>query len=609
VGERIVRKIVDAIMDRDHRKALKLLEKKPDLSGEAGVEALVMAIAVGDLEMVRQLLSHGADAKASEDEEPLICKAAGGSPSAATTEIVKALLAAGADPNARQEGTLQPALTLAVRAAAASSPAAQGEMLDAWASLGGMMTDFASSLGSDASALGEATADLQSIANQGPGPDQLAERTVVVDTLVQGGAHLEGTDGAGATALDMAVIEKDDALAAHLVALGAKDRRNDVALARAVNDGDLVQVQSLLTAGANPNRQFFRLGRPLNAAAQKGNLEIVRLLIAAGAEVDTPEAPDDGHTPLSEASYNGHLEVVRLLLDSGASPTRAAHGRRPLKWARDGRKSGSGSEAAWDALIKLLENRPEVEAARPMKEAKAPEIQAALDDILGAAGANLPRKGWKWGEMGGSRYLESPPLGEDVDVAPLVAAARGSNLSAVQVGWSIDDAAVGSVSARISDAEALRWVEARVLEWRSQEERSEDDDGILAQIAKDPLPARRPGPEGKEALFRHSPDRRLVLSTDPPERIALRWGFCQPNIGASAEELAGIFQSWRTRFGARLLAFDRSTATFEVETPLRDEATVRRAATEFTVVDPDIAEEASYLLQMAGASSWHFWWD
>lgn len=56
----------------------------------------------------------------------------------------------------------------------------------------------------------------------------------------------------------------------------------------------------------------------LHHAAIQGNLEIVRLLLAAGAEPDL--AGEHGFTPLHEAILQGHVEIIRQLLAAGADP-------------------------------------------------------------------------------------------------------------------------------------------------------------------------------------------------------------------------------------------------------------------------------------------------
>ena len=73
---------------------------------------------------------------------------------------------------------------------------------------------------------------------------------------------------------------------------------------------------------------------PLSWAGEKGHLEVVKLLLGAGAKVDSK---DDryGQTPLSWAAENGHLEVVKLLLGAGANVNSKddKYGRTPLSWA------------------------------------------------------------------------------------------------------------------------------------------------------------------------------------------------------------------------------------------------------------------------------------
>ena len=52
-------------------------------------------------------------------------------------------------------------------------------------------------------------------------------------------------------------------------------------------------------------------------AAKTGNIDRVRELIAAGADVN--QQNNDGWTPLHWAAYNGHQEVVQALIAAGAN--------------------------------------------------------------------------------------------------------------------------------------------------------------------------------------------------------------------------------------------------------------------------------------------------
>jgi ankyrin repeat protein len=51
-------------------------------------------------------------------------------------------------------------------------------------------------------------------------------------------------------------------------------------------------------------------------ASQQGHVNVARLLIEAGADIDMAE--DNGVTPLCIASHRGRVEIVRVLLDGGA---------------------------------------------------------------------------------------------------------------------------------------------------------------------------------------------------------------------------------------------------------------------------------------------------
>ncbi|CAK9064067.1 unnamed protein product [Durusdinium trenchii] len=96
----------------------------------------------------------------------------------------------------------------------------------------------------------------------------------------------------------------------------------DTALTAAAEHGHLEVVCLLLEAGADKNAagEFFG-GTALRAAATRGHLEVVRLLLRAGA--DKNAATTDGETALMRAAHNGHLEVVRLLLEAGAGKNAA----------------------------------------------------------------------------------------------------------------------------------------------------------------------------------------------------------------------------------------------------------------------------------------------
>ena len=56
-------------------------------------------------------------------------------------------------------------------------------------------------------------------------------------------------------------------------------------------------------------------GTPLLMASQEGNVDLVKVLIAAGGNVNQADT-SNGSTPLRIASQNGHIQVVELLLST-----------------------------------------------------------------------------------------------------------------------------------------------------------------------------------------------------------------------------------------------------------------------------------------------------
>ena len=59
--------------------------------------------------------------------------------------------------------------------------------------------------------------------------------------------------------------------------------------------------------------------QPLHSAAAGRHIEICRLLIAGGADVDARQR--HGYTPLHAAAQNGDVELLELLLSAGANPS------------------------------------------------------------------------------------------------------------------------------------------------------------------------------------------------------------------------------------------------------------------------------------------------
>ena len=89
------------------------------------------------------------------------------------------------------------------------------------------------------------------------------------------------------------------------------------ALLAACKKNDVKTVALLITAGANVNLANKFGNTPLFFAVGNGHTEIVKLLIAKGADVNKADNKY-GITPLYRASSKGHTEIVELLKLAGA---------------------------------------------------------------------------------------------------------------------------------------------------------------------------------------------------------------------------------------------------------------------------------------------------
>jgi ankyrin repeat protein len=97
----------------------------------------------------------------------------------------------------------------------------------------------------------------------------------------------------------------------------------------AARNGSVHSVRALLEAKANPNVANRYGDTPLMLASIKGNLDIVRVLVAAKARLDPP-----GWTPLIYAATGGHEPIVDYLIDHGANlDARSPNGTTALMMA------------------------------------------------------------------------------------------------------------------------------------------------------------------------------------------------------------------------------------------------------------------------------------
>ena len=153
----------------------------------------------------------------------------------------------------------------------------------------------------------------------------------------------------------------------------------------AVRKGDVPGTTALLDQGAEVNAKFRYGTTALFKAAERGHLEIVKLLLARGADV-TVKDTFYGATALTWALDNDHLEIVTLLLQK--SPGEA--GDVLMTGVRDGKPAlvkialDSGNvkpDALTPALVVATDHKDKGEILEMLKKAGAvppPTVDAAV---------------------------------------------------------------------------------------------------------------------------------------------------------------------------------------------------------------------------------------
>lgn len=126
------------------------------------------------------------------------------------------------------------------------------------------------------------------------------------------------TDAQGIPLLVLAAREQSNKVAAALVAnpktnIEAQDKAGENAMMLAALNGDLDLVKLLIAKGAEVNKKGWA---PLHYAAANGHDDVVKLLLDQSAYIDA--GSPNGTTPLMMAARGNHISTVKLLLDNGA---------------------------------------------------------------------------------------------------------------------------------------------------------------------------------------------------------------------------------------------------------------------------------------------------
>ncbi len=304
------------------------------LSQHGAKETLHGAVASGNIDEVKRLISEGADINAkNEDGRTPLHLAANRGPG----DLIEFLVSHGADRNVKD-----------VRGQIPLHEASKSGNVDAARLL----------IGNDATINTQSeeweSTPLHCAASKG--------HREVVELLVANGAHLEDRNFHGQTPLHLAAYRDRRAVVNTLLANGAdieartKYDRTPLAMAIAIDNSHIEMAELLLDKGANihariegaplidvvmrnndPQTVAFLMKRgaplpPVHEAAFMGHLDTVKEQLGKGVPVDLRDT--GGFTPLHCAVFGRHKDVILFLVDSGADVNaRATNGRFPLAYA------------------------------------------------------------------------------------------------------------------------------------------------------------------------------------------------------------------------------------------------------------------------------------
>jgi uncharacterized protein len=178
--------------------------------------------------------------------------------------------------------------------------------------------------------------------------------------LLEKGAEASAATQGGVTALHRAATSGDVQMLKLLLDRGAKVnvQRKDgrTPLGSAATWGHAGAVRYLLSKGANPNLGDSGLSR----AVFQGNVEIVKALLEAGAEVKGSGGPEP-ILVLACFSYDADPQIVKMLLERSADPAaKSQRGKTPLELARE-----RGHEEIARLLVQAIAQKQGAEKRNP----------------------------------------------------------------------------------------------------------------------------------------------------------------------------------------------------------------------------------------------------
>jgi ankyrin repeat protein len=176
-------------------------------------------------------------------------------------------------------------------------------------------------------------------------------KTDAIRALLEAGANVNARETwGGTTPLMWAVAERHAAAARLLVDAGADINARSHYVAAANGRG--FEGRTPVASRTDPKPEEFASGwlTPLMFAAREGDVELARLLVGAGAEIDA--GAGDGKTALAVAIFNGNFDVASFLVDRKADVNKADAQRfTPLFWAVDRRNMETAPNFPWMVTV------------------------------------------------------------------------------------------------------------------------------------------------------------------------------------------------------------------------------------------------------------------
>lgn len=317
---------------------------KPNAATNAAAAPLMLACEYGNTEILTQLLAAGADVSRSRPDGVAPLALCAGN---AAADIVARLIKRGATVDQADEVGQTPLM---------------------WAAAKGRLTNLRLLLA--------AGADVNRKTAEGFTPLFFALKSGKPElpmAVLDAGGDPDHVGPEGTTAAQLAIYQKDYAFAARMIERGADvaafDRNGHTLLLAAVGDNQPMLVKLLLANGADPNvwsgpskiqwryEPNFRPDAytapskpPLLLAAEKGSIDVLELLVSAGA--DPMVTMPDGTTVVHAAVASDRVAAVAAALRIRPDPNVVdAAGRTPLHQVMQQRHY-PGNEAV--EILKLL---------------------------------------------------------------------------------------------------------------------------------------------------------------------------------------------------------------------------------------------------------------